>query len=76
MKYIDTGRMIVRYKKSKLLTDQGSEYKFAWRTFCTWDYSITSRQGVIDHRTSLRTDLKVCTLFFMALTCFSLVFHL
>ncbi|XP_053397891.1 transmembrane channel-like protein 3 [Mercenaria mercenaria] len=50
--------MIVRYHRSKLSDDRGNEYKFAWRTFCSWDYSVTSRQGVMDYRTSLRTDIK------------------
>ncbi|XP_060579899.1 transmembrane channel-like protein 1, partial [Ruditapes philippinarum] len=50
--------MIVRYRRSKLADDRGNEYKFAWRTFCSWDHSVTSRQGVIDFRTSLKTDIK------------------
>lgn len=50
--------MILRYHRSKLSDDRGNEYSFAWRTLCSWDYSVTSRQGVIDYRTSLRTEIK------------------
>ncbi|KAL4233839.1 Transmembrane channel-like [Mactra antiquata] len=50
--------MIMRYRKSKLSDDRNDEYKFAWKLFCTWDHSITSRHGVIDFRTSYRTEMK------------------
>ena len=50
--------MIIRYRASKL-ADTGEEYPFGWRTYCSWDYSITSATGVIDQRTALQTDIKV-----------------
>ncbi|XP_052807862.1 transmembrane channel-like protein 2-B [Mya arenaria] len=50
--------MIVRYRRSKLADDKGNEFSYSWRVLAVWDYSVSSRQAVIDQRTSLRTEIK------------------
>jgi len=51
--------MTVRYRRSKLSDDRTSEYPFSWRVFSTWDYGLSNRQAVRDHRTAICTDTKV-----------------
>ncbi|KAL5015338.1 hypothetical protein ScPMuIL_009608 [Solemya velum] len=49
--------MQYRYRRSKLAADD-IEYSFAGRLFCNWDYSVTSKEGVVDLVKAIQTDLK------------------
>ena len=35
-------------------------YPFSWRVFFTWDFSVTSRSGVITKHKVLIRELRVC----------------
>jgi len=35
-------------------------FPFSWRVFATWDFSVTSKSGVITKYNVLRREFKVC----------------
>jgi hypothetical protein len=47
----------VMYQTSKL-SDNADDYDFAIRTFCSWDHTIFSKEGVKDHRKAFCTELR------------------
>ncbi|XP_013387048.1 transmembrane channel-like protein 3 [Lingula anatina] len=51
-------RMSVKYKKTKK-TGTTEDYPFSWRLFCSWDHSVTTREGVKEKISAIRTDFKV-----------------
>ena len=54
--------MHIRYRQSKL-SDNADDYDFAIRTFCSWDHTIFSKEGVKDHRKAFCTELRVIIYF-------------
>jgi predicted nucleic acid-binding Zn finger protein len=49
--------MIVKYRKTKRSADS-EEYPFTWRCFASWDFTITSKDGVHDKTHAVKTDFK------------------
>ncbi|XP_064642442.1 transmembrane channel-like protein 3 isoform X2 [Lineus longissimus] len=50
-------RMTVKYRKTKRSADS-EEYPFTWRCFVSWDFTITSKEGVRDKIHAMKTDFK------------------
>ncbi|XP_041378180.1 transmembrane channel-like protein 3 [Gigantopelta aegis] len=49
--------MFIQYRRSKH-DNTDSDLFYSWRLLSSWDYNITSRDGVKDRRTALKTGIK------------------